>query len=252
MLRNRNSHTRPVKSSHSRVDIGEMTSQLCQKTEKNCHLQDWVAENIMVSVLPSWITLSGQSQPRGHEDTQPAFWRRPHGVTLPTASTVHAHHVQRGRRSVPPAKPSDDCSHHRPWAQNLRPRPIPDSWPRDMVWDGKQLSFSLLHFGWPVDSNRFRFTSPWNTRQQHPQMAKRELQLPPHTTIRFTIYNLSTAGDHWTAFNHRALLPLPSKPPPNNLDQLKCPPGNTFSNLPWFPPIPTPNHGHWSVRACML
>lgn len=90
MLRNRNSHTHPCEvPSHSEQDIGEMTSQLCQKMERELSPATLGCRKHhgFCPALP-WITHSEQSQPRGHEDTQPAFRRGPHGETLPTASTV--------------------------------------------------------------------------------------------------------------------------------------------------------------------
>ena len=180
MLRNQNSHTHPCEvPSHSESDTGEMTSQLCQKTEKelsparlSCRKHHGFCPAL------SWITHSGQSQPRGHEDTQPAFWRRPHGETLPTASTVTPT-MCNVEGDLCPNQAFRWLQPQQTLSQNLRPRPIPDPWPRDMVWDSKRSFFPKPATFWVtccVAIGSVYLSHKMQTKQ-HPQMAKRELQL---------------------------------------------------------------------------
>lgn len=198
MLRNRNSHTHPCEvPSHSEQDIGETTSQLWQKMEivvtYNIRLQktSWLLSCPPVN-HSLWVKPTARSW--GHSTSlreKPPWW------DPANSQHSHAHHVQHGRRSVPP---SQAFRWLQPWqtlSQNHQARPIPDPWPRDTVWDSK-CSFFLkpaMFWGDLLCSNRL-FPSPTKCKvtpsngQMWAPALKYAHKLPPHTIVRFTIYRI--------------------------------------------------------------
>ena len=253
MLRNRNSHTHPCEvPSHSEQDIGEMTSQLCQKMERvvtcNIRLQktSWLLSCPPVN-HSLWVKPTARSW--GHSTSlreKPPWW------DPANSQHSHAHHVQHGRRSVPPAKPSDDYSHDRPWATTTEPDPsqIPDPETRCETVNVHS-SLSLLCFGvtccaaigsvslsHKMQSDNLKWPNVSSSLEICTQTSS------PHNCKIHNLQNLSTAGAHWTALDHRGLLPLPSKPHLTICTCWNALLETTASQSALVPStIPTPKHG---------